>query len=477
MARAGLGDGPSRGGAQSRSRRRSATRRRCTSVTPAMIFRKISVGVTGTAMPAFASTLTPEQRWNVVMYLEPLHHVAGSRSAEGEGLYFAGLHVVPRRHRVGRRRRVARSLTTLPPELGSFAWQVGVGATRSIVAAIRAGIPAIADAAVGELTPAQVQQPSSRIFARCRCASDTLAPRRRRGAEDSSAATAATPQIAVAARSVADRGARWATDRSRRTAPSTRISPSSRSRRRRARAIPASSSSMERLYAEFKGAIKRQRSARRGRVRATRSRRACQRVVALTQPAGSGLGSVLAEFSHHPSRRLRGDSRRRRRRRVPAQDRPSRTAEVDLDGRSALALVASALTAVVLRTVLGAIPASAGDHRGRDAAHRGRACCSRVSYWLISRVEAAKWQQFIREKVNTRARPRRRPRAGVRRVPRRVSRGRRDGAVLSGAVQRGRARRAADHARHHRRASRRSPSSSRSSIGSACAFRCGRSSA
>ena len=24
-----------------------------------------------------------------------------------------------------------------------------------------------------------------------------------------------------------------------------------------------------------------------------------------------------------------------------------------------------------------------------------------VSYWLISKVEAAKWQQFIREKVNT----------------------------------------------------------------------------
>ena len=24
-----------------------------------------------------------------------------------------------------------------------------------------------------------------------------------------------------------------------------------------------------------------------------------------------------------------------------------------------------------------------------------------VSYWLISRVEAAKWQQFIREKVDT----------------------------------------------------------------------------
>ena len=61
-----------------------------------------------------------------------------------------------------------------------------------------------------------------------------------------------------------------------------------------------------------------------------------------------------------------------------------------------------------------------------------------VSYWLISKVEAAKWQQFIREQGERCARARRRHRARVRRVPRGLSRGRRDGAVLPGAVQRGR---------------------------------------
>src|SRR5262249_718852 len=42
--------------------------------TPAMMFRKISVGVTGTAMAPFAPQLTNDQRWDVVAYLGTLHH-------------------------------------------------------------------------------------------------------------------------------------------------------------------------------------------------------------------------------------------------------------------------------------------------------------------------------------------------------------------------------------------------------------------
>src|SRR5581483_5568529 len=65
-----------------------------------------------------------------------------------------------------------------------------------------------------------------------------------------------------------------------------------------------------------------------------------------------------------------------------------------------LALVASGLTAVVLRTVLSAIPASSEIIEGVTLLVAVGVLFS-VSYWLISRVEAAKWQQFIREKVNT----------------------------------------------------------------------------
>jgi high-affinity iron transporter len=66
----------------------------------------------------------------------------------------------------------------------------------------------------------------------------------------------------------------------------------------------------------------------------------------------------------------------------------------------ALAVVASALTAVVLKTLLAAMPASREFIEGATLLLAVAVLFS-VSYWLISKVEAAKWQQFIREKVTT----------------------------------------------------------------------------
>ena len=79
-----------------------------------------------------------------------------------------------------------------------------------------------------------------------------------------------------------------------------------------------------------------------------------------------------------------------------------------------------------------------------------------VSYWLISRVEAAKWQQFIREKVNTAL-----EHGGGRALAfvafLAVYREGAETALFYQALfNEGHARRAADHARHPRRASRRS---------------------
>src|SRR5207245_9561525 len=65
-----------------------------------------------------------------------------------------------------------------------------------------------------------------------------------------------------------------------------------------------------------------------------------------------------------------------------------------------LGLLASAVTAVVLKTVLGAMPASREIIEGLTLLVAVGVLFS-VSYWLISKVEAAKWQQFIREKVST----------------------------------------------------------------------------
>src|SRR5258705_2241841 len=41
-------------------------------LTPTLAYNVISVGVRGTAMPGFASTLTPQQRWNIINYIYAL---------------------------------------------------------------------------------------------------------------------------------------------------------------------------------------------------------------------------------------------------------------------------------------------------------------------------------------------------------------------------------------------------------------------
>lgn len=65
----------------------------------------------------------------------------------------------------------------------------------------------------------------------------------------------------------------------------------------------------------------------------------------------------------------------------------------------ALAIVASAITAVIMKTLLAAIPASQEIVEAVSLLVAVVVLFS-VSYWLISKVEAAKWQQFIRDKVN-----------------------------------------------------------------------------
>jgi len=65
----------------------------------------------------------------------------------------------------------------------------------------------------------------------------------------------------------------------------------------------------------------------------------------------------------------------------------------------ALGLAASAVMAVVLQTFFSRLPASREIIEGATMLVAVAVLFS-VSYWLISKVEAAKWQKFIREKVN-----------------------------------------------------------------------------
>jgi high-affinity iron transporter len=66
---------------------------------------------------------------------------------------------------------------------------------------------------------------------------------------------------------------------------------------------------------------------------------------------------------------------------------------------SALGVVASAITAVILKTALAAIPASSEIVEAVSLLVAVVVLFS-VSYWLISKVEAHKWQKFIRDRVS-----------------------------------------------------------------------------
>jgi high-affinity iron transporter len=360
-------------------------------VTPAMTFRKISVGVTGTAMPAFAGTLTAGQRWNIVAYLNSLR-TAADRAAEGEGLYaqncvtchgMAGLVDGA----------LSRTLSKLPPEIGSLAWQ----AERSdlqLATAVSAGKPGTPMPPATNLTPAQVQS----VVAYLRTLPSRLPTTVAASQTDSlgngnAAAQASLLLLEQSLAAVRNDQPGVADDRA--TDAYMKFEPiESRARAR----DPGVVASMEKLFNDFKAAVRvmdvRTAEHARDAIEAN-----MPKVVELTRPTGNAseaffqsfliilregfeailvIGAVVAFL-------LKTGHRERLR---------------SIWLGIAAALVASAITAVVLRTVLLAIPGSKDIIEGLTLLVAVGVLFS-VSYWLISRVEAARWQQFIREKVNT----------------------------------------------------------------------------
>jgi high-affinity iron transporter len=359
------------------------------SVAPAMVYRKVTVGVTGTAMPAFGAALTAEQRWNIVMYLLTLRS-SPAQVAEGEGLYTQGCtecHGVS-----GMADGVAtRTLSKTPPELASLAWQME-RSDSAFASAVSVGIPGTPMPPASQLTPAQVQA----VVAYLR----TLPARERtvaggRASRDSSAEGAGRAAISLLEQSLtAARDGRLDDASDRAFYAYLAFEPIESPARAR---DPGLVSSMERLFADFRAAVRS--NDLRGAERASNAIEAdMPQVIDLTRPAGSGseaflqslliilregfeailvIGAVVAFL-------LKTGHRERLR---------------SIWTGIVLALVASGLTAVVLRTVLTAIPASQDIIEGLTLLVAVGVLFS-VSYWLISRVEAAKWQQFIREKVN-----------------------------------------------------------------------------
>jgi FTR1 family protein len=387
---AGLGDGPA--GAVITPRPPAiGTTAQMGGVSPAMMFRIVSIGVAGTPMSSFAGALTSEQRWNVVGYVNSLRR-SHDQELEGEGLYTqrcASCHGV-----TGSGDGVyARSLTKLPPEIGSVAWQME-HSDEEIAGAVRNGIPASAMPSSRDLSAPEV----AGIVAYVR----TLPSKDRTGT--ASLANSDTLGAQAAERNVVallEQALSFA--RSGRTGDAgdkafdayiafEPIEGPARAKN------PGLVSSMERQFADFKAAV------RANDVRAAERIRdgietTLPDVVALTAPAGSDveafwqsfliilregfeailvIGAIVAFL-------LKTGHRER-----------LRSIWVGV----AVAVVASAVTAVVLKTMLSAMPASREFIEGATLLVAVAVLFS-VSYWLISKVEAAKWQQFIKEKVST----------------------------------------------------------------------------
>ena len=383
----GLGDGPS-AAALNPKPPAIGSARDMHDRSPALLYRIMSVGVAGTPMVGFAGQLTPNQRWNVVSYLMTLR-ASQADVAEGEGLYAqrcASCHGM-----LGSGDgALTRALSRLPSEIGSFAWQAE-RTDEQLAAVVRDGMSGTPMPPSKDLTPAQVQS----VVAYLR----TLPLRERNGSvaartDSGSSAAAASHSLSLLEQSLTAARAGHLGDASDRAFDAyLAFEPIETPARARDPGVVAS---MEKLYGDFKANIRDNdihgAEQARDAIEAT-----MPKVVDLTQPTGSAweafvqsfliilregfeailvIGAVVAFLLKTGHReRLRA-----------------------IWTGVALGLLASAVTAVVLKTVLGAMPASREIIEGLTLLVAVAVLFS-VSYWLISRVEAAKWQQFIREKV------------------------------------------------------------------------------
>src|SRR5579863_565966 len=364
-------------------------------VSPALMYRIVSVGVRGTAMPAWTA-MTPSQRWNVVAYITSLRATPAQVHA-GEGLYFQRCASCHGATGAGGG-TYARDLTTLPPEIGRLAWQ----AERSdseLTEAIVQGVPASAMPPARDLSAADLANlvayirslPGKPGQSTALVAASPAPP-----ADSTSAAGVAAHVMALVNEALVDaRGGRMNDASDRAFDSYIAFEPLETPARAK---NPGLVSALERQFADFKGAIKISDL----RV-ADRARDAIQlglpEIVQLTQPTGGGWCAFLQSFliilrEGFEAILVVGAVvafliKTGHRDRLPA-----------IWKGTALALLASGVTAVILATLLRALPASREILEGATLLVAVGVLFS-VSYWLISRVEAARWQQFIREKVNT----------------------------------------------------------------------------
>jgi high-affinity iron transporter len=285
---------------------------------------------------------------------------------------------------------LARSLTKLPTEIGTVAWQAE-HTDDEIAAIVTRGIAGTAMPAARDLTPAE----AASVVAYVR----TLPTKDRTGGalavgDSLSAPAAARNVLAQLEQSLsAVRNGRPSDAGDKAFDAYIAFEPLEAPARAK---NPGLVAAMERQFAEFKGAVRTSDVHGAERIR-DGIEASLPEIVALSAPSASGIeafwqsfliilregfeailviGAVVAFLIKTGHRdRLRS-----------------------IWAGVIVGVLASALTAVVLRTVLSAMPASKELIEGGSLLLAVAVLFS-VSYWLISKVEAAKWQQFIKEKV------------------------------------------------------------------------------
>ncbi|CAN5174373.1 hypothetical protein BH09GEM1_BH09GEM1_38340 [soil metagenome] len=384
----GLGDGPA-GARLTPQPPAIGTSAHMKGVSPALMYRVISVGISGTPMAGFSSVLTSAQRWNVVTYINSLR-ATHAQQLEGEGFFTqrcASCHGV-----VGAGDgALARSLTKLPPEIGTVAWQVE-RSDEQIAAVVQGGIPGSAMPPSRDLAPQQVA--SVVAYIRSLPMKERNAAALAAGTDSLTASAAARNVLAQLEQSLnAARSGRVGDAADKAADAYMAFEPLETPVKAKS---PGLVLSMERQFTEFKTAI-RSANIREAEHLRDAIEAALPEVVALTAPAGSGaeafwqsfliilregfeailvVGAIVAFL-------LKTGHRER-----------LRSIWIGVG----YALLASAGTAIVLKTLLSAVPASREFIEGTTLLLAVVVLFS-VSYWLISKVEAAKWQQFIKEKV------------------------------------------------------------------------------
>lgn len=344
------------------------------SVSPALIYRVISVGVAGTMMPSWAGMLTPDDRWAVTAYVNSLRASDADRAAGASVL----------------RAHCPSCASRTPPGLARFAWQAERSDSQ-IIAAISGGDTATGFRDGARLSPGQAAQ----VVAALR-ADPVIAQQGVARADDAFSPDDAARRVvrlindaltAARASHAADAGD-LAFDAYIAFEP---LEGPARMRN------PGLVADMERHFADFKGAVKAGDLDAAAAVR-TKIEQGMPAILELSTTRATAWGVFFESFviivregfeailvlGAIVAFLIKTGNRARLR---------------DIWWGAGVGVAASAILAVLLSTILKHVPAGQDTIEGVTMLVAVVVLFS-VSYWLLSKVEAAKWQKFIRDKVN-----------------------------------------------------------------------------